>query len=212
MILEHLTVGVLQTNCYLLGDEQSRAAAVIDPGAEGKRIGARVRELGLDLKAILVTHAHYDHTMAAWTLKHDFGGRIYLNPEDQSHLLQVIFGLAARFRPEVRPVSPDQVDAPLAEGDRLAFGSLQLDVLATPGHTPGHVAFVLRDSNMVFSGDTIFAGAIGRTDLPGGSRSQLIQSVRSKLFTLPEDTIIYPGHGPVTSVGWEQKNNPFFLA
>lgn len=210
MILEHLIVGMLQTNCYLLGDEQNGIAVVIDPGAEGRRIGARIRELGLDLKAILITHAHYDHTMAAWTLKQECGGRIYLNPEDQSLLLQVIFGLAARFRPEIRPVSPDQVDAALKEGDLLEFGSIRIHVLATPGHTPGHVSFSLPAEGMVFSGDTIFAGSIGRTDFPGGSYPQLIDSVRSKLFPLPQDTIIHPGHGPSTTVGREQRYNPFF--
>ena len=210
MIFEQLTLGMLQTNCYLLGDEQSRQAVVIDPGAEGGRICGRIRDLGLDLSAILITHAHSDHTMAAWTLKEQLGGEIYLNPEDKPTLLEVIFGLASRFLPEVRPVSPGQVDRKLSQGDQLQFGSLHIEVLATPGHTPGHVAFYLSDAGMLFSGDTVFAGSIGRTDFAGGSFEQLMESIRNRILTLPDDTFIYPGHGPRTTVGRERKHNPFF--
>lgn len=211
MILENLCVGMLQTNCYLLGDEESRQAVVIDPGAEGRRICNRIRELRLQLSAVLITHAHYDHTLAAWTLNQQLGGKIYLNPEDQPLLLQIIFGLASRFRPEIRPVSPDEVDGKPADGDRLQFGAIHIEVMATPGHTPGHVSYYLPESGMIFSGDTVFFGSIGRTDFPGGSFQQLIESVRTKIFSLPDETIIYPGHGPATTVGRERTQNPFFL-
>jgi len=210
MIIERLTVGMLQTNCYLLADHERRKAVVIDPGAEGKRIYSRLEELGLELSAILVTHAHFDHTMAAWTLKKRCGAEIYLNSEDRKSLLEIIFGLAARFLSETRPVSPDEVDRTLSQGDRLEFGAISIEVLSTPGHTPGHVSFYLRDQDIIFSGDLIFAGSIGRTDLAGGSFQQLIDSVRSKLFPLPDETVIYPGHGPSTTVGKEKKHNPFF--
>ncbi len=211
MILDRLIVGTLQTNCYLLGDEESGKAVVIDPGSEGERIYGRLRKLGLDLSAILITHAHYDHSLAAWTLKKLCGSEIYLNSEDRNSLLQVIFGLAARFFPEIRPVSPNEVDRTLAEGDRLQFGAIRIEVLATPGHTPGHVSFYLKDQGIVFSGDLIFAGSIGRTDFAGGSLQQLLESVRTRIFSLPEQTLIYPGHGPVTTVGREKSQNPFFL-
>ncbi|HIJ68936.1 MAG TPA: MBL fold metallo-hydrolase [Deltaproteobacteria bacterium] len=210
MILEHLIVGMLQTNCYLLGDEESRKAVVIDPGAEGKRICSRLVELGLKLSAILVTHAHFDHTMAAWTLKKWCGGEIYLNSADKRSLIEVIFGLAARFFPEIHPISPDEVDRTLAHGDQLQFGAIHIEVLSTPGHTPGHVSFYLKDQGKVFSGDLIFAGSIGRTDFAGGSFQQLMDSVRSTLFRLPNETIIYPGHGPASTVGREKMHNPFF--
>ena len=210
MILERLIVGMLQTNCYLLGDEESRRAVVIDPGGEGKLICSRLVELGLELSAILVTHAHFDHTMAAWTLKKSRGGEIYLNQADNRSLIEIIFGLAARFFPEIRPISPDDVDRTLAHGDQLQFGAIHIDVLSTPGHTPGHVSFYLKDQGKVFSGDLIFAGSIGRTDLAGGSFQQLMDSVRSTLFQLPDETVIYPGHGPGTTVGWEKLHNPFF--
>ncbi len=210
MILERLIVGMLQTNCYLLGDEESRRAVVIDPGAEGKRIFSRLVELGLKLSAILVTHAHFDHTMAAWTLKKSCGGDIYLNPLDKRSLVEVIFGLAARFFPEIHPISPDEVDRTLAHGDQLQFGAIHIEILSTPGHTPGHVSFYLKDQGKVFSGDLIFAGSIGRTDLAGGSFQQLMDSVRSTLFRLPDETVIYPGHGPATTVGREKMHNPFF--
>jgi glyoxylase-like metal-dependent hydrolase (beta-lactamase superfamily II) len=210
MIIERLTVGMLQTNCYLLADHESGKAVVIDPGAEGKRICSRLDELGLGLAAILVTHAHLDHTTAAWTLKKRRGGEIYLNSEDRKSLLEIIFGLAARFFPEIHPVSPDEVDRTLTQGDRLEFGAIRIEVLSTPGHTPGHVSFYLGDRGVVFSGDLVFAGSIGRTDLAGGSFQQLIDSVRSKIFSLPDETVIYPGHGPSTTVGKEKKHNPFF--
>lgn len=211
MIIEHFTVGMLQTNCYLLGDRKSGQAAVIDPGAEGARISNRVRELGLNLTAILNTHAHFDHIMAAWTVKSKAGGQIYLNPKDRPTLVQVIFGLASRFAPEIRPVSPAEVDRDLTEGDHLMLGETAIEVLETPGHTPGHVSFYLRDQGMVFSGDLIFSGSIGRTDFAGGSHEQLLDSVRTKIFTLPVETVILPGHGPRTSVGREKSENPFFL-
>ena len=211
MIFEHLIVGMFQTNCYLIGDRESGKAVLIDPGAEGERICAKLRELGLKLSAILVTHAHFDHTMAAWTLKKQCGGEIYLNSEDRNSLLQVIFGFAARFFPEIRPVSPYEVDRSLAQGDQLQFGTICMEVLSTPGHTPGHVSFYWREQGILSSGDLIFAGSIGRTDLAGGSFQQIMDSVRTKIFTLPDETLIYPGHGPGTTVGMEKKHNPFFL-
>ncbi len=211
MIFERLKVGMLQTNCYLLGDEESGRAAVIDPGAEGERICDRIEELGLSVAAILPTHAHIDHIMAAWTVKSRLGGQIYLHPGDRDVLLTVIFGMAPRFDGEVRPVSPAEIDCPLARGDELLIGKIRISVLETPGHTPGHVSFYLEDSDMIFSGDTIFWGGAGRTDYPGGSHEQLVHSVRSTIFTLPDKTSIYPGHGFRTSVGNEKRRNPFFL-
>ncbi|MHC1730247.1 MAG: MBL fold metallo-hydrolase [Syntrophobacteraceae bacterium] len=210
MIFEQLTVGTLQTNCYLLGEETHRQAILIDPGAEGQRICGRIRDLGLELSAILITHAHFDHVMAAWTLKEQLGGRLFLNAQDQPSLLQVIFGLAMRFPPEIRPVAPGQVDRWIADGDLLEFGSAGIKVLETPGHTPGHVSFYLSEPGILFSGDVIFAGSIGRTDFMGGSLQQLITSVRNKIFPLPDDTLIYPGHGVRTTVGRERRHNPFF--
>ncbi len=211
MILERLIVGMLQTNCYLLGDEESGKAVVIDPGAEGERICDRLRNLGLDLSAILLTHPHHDHILAAWTLKKLCGSEIYLNSEDRDSLLQVIFGLAGRFSPEIRPVSPSEVDRTLSDGDHLEFGAVRIEVLATPGHTPGHVCFYLKEQGIVFSGDLILSCSIGRTDLPGGSFQQLVDSVRSRILSLPDKTLIYPGHGPDTTVGREKRCNPFFL-
>lgn len=209
-MFEKLTVGALQTNCYIIGNAEGRDAVVIDPGGEGTRILSRLGKLGLNLAAILLTHAHFDHIMAAWTLKAQLGGKIYLHPGEQEVLLQSIFGLGARFRPEVRPVSPDQVDCRLSGGDRLRFGRIRIEVIDTPGHTPGHVSFYLEEPGMIFSGDTIFAGSIGRTDFPGGSFDALINSVRTRIFPLPDKTIIHPGHGSQTSVGREKASNPFF--
>jgi hydroxyacylglutathione hydrolase len=210
MILERLIVGMLQTNCYLLGDEESGRAVVIDPGAEGKRICSRLEDLGLQLSAILVTHAHFDHTMAAWTLKKRYGAEIYLNSADKSSRLEVIFRLAAHFFPAIHPSSLAEVARTMAHGDQLQFGAIHIEVLSTPGHTSGDVSFYLKDQGKIFSGDLIFAGTIGRTDLSGGSFQQLVDSVRSTLFRLPDETVIYPGHGQETTVGIERKDNPYF--
>ncbi len=210
MILEHFTVGMLQTNCYLAGDEASRTAVVVDPGGDSDRIVCRIRELGLNLAAILNTHAHFDHVMDAWTLKSKLGGDIYLHPKDEPLLKDKMVGMGAVLR-SAGGVSALKIDRSLREGDLLTFGSMRFNVLETPGHTPGHVSFHLSDTDIIFVGDTLFAGSIGRTDFIGGSYDQLIRSVREKIFTLREKTVVYPGHGPQTTVEYEKRTNPFFV-
>jgi hydroxyacylglutathione hydrolase len=209
MILERFVVGMMQTNCYLLGDLATRQAAVIDPGGEGRRIALRLRELDLELAMILNTHAHFDHVLDAWLLKQEMGGDVFLHPDDQVILEDRSVGLVAPLASTSK--SPrGSVDRWLHEGDRLPIGSLQLEVLKTPGHTPGHVAFYLPSAAVIFVGDTLFAGSIGRTDFPGGSHEELIHSVKSKIFPLDEATVVLPGHGPETTVGEEKRSNPFF--
>jgi hydroxyacylglutathione hydrolase len=209
MILERFVVGMMQTNCYLLGDPATRQAAVIDPGGEGQRVARRLRELDLELAMILNTHAHFDHVLDAWLLKQEMGGDVYLHPDDQVILEDRSVGLVAPLASTSK--SPrGAVDQWLHEGDRLPIGSLQLEVLETPGHTPGHVAFYLASAAVIFVGDTLFAGSIGRTDFPGGSHQELIHSVKSKIFPLDEATVVLPGHGPETTVGEEKRSNPFF--
>jgi hydroxyacylglutathione hydrolase len=209
MIIEILVVGMLQTNCYLLGNEKNRQAVVIDPGGDSERIVRRIQQLGLDLAAILNTHGHFDHIMEAWTLKQRLGGEIYLHSQDETIFKQSMAGMGSLFAPH-RQATTGTIDRPLTEGDSLAFGPIRLQVLETPGHSPGHVSFHFQEAGIIFVGDTLFAGSIGRTDLPGGSYSQLIRSVREKIFPLDGKTIVYPGHGPKTTVEHEKKNNPFF--
>jgi len=208
-ILERYYVGMLQTNCYLLGDSQTGQAVVIDPGGNSGSIAGRITELKLKLVAILNTHAHFDHIMDAWSLKETSGGMIYLHRNDELLLQDRTVGLGA-VPGLVSTVSNASIDHWLKEGDRLVFGSIELEVLETPGHTPGHVAFHFPERKMIFVGDTLFAGSIGRTDFPGGSHDQLIRSVQEKIFPLDGATVVYPGHGPETSVEQERRSNPFF--
>jgi len=209
MIFEHFMVGMLQTNCYLVGDPESRQAVVIDPGGDSGHIARRIEEHNLQLAAILNTHAHFDHIMDAWALKKILGGEIYLHDKDQPLIHDRTVGLGAIPRPGAQAMKTD-IDRSLHEGDVLEFGLIHLKVLETPGHSPGHVSFYFAEAGVLFVGDTLFAGSIGRTDFPGGSYDQLIRSVREKIFPLPGETLVYPGHGPETTVEQEKKTNPFF--
>lgn len=209
MILEHFVVGMLQTNCYLLGDPESRKAVVIDPGGDAGRLMRRIEDLKLNLEAIINTHGHFDHVMDAWTLKEKLGGRIFMHEKDKPLLNDRMVGLAAMFNMGSAP-SRGEIDHLIQEGDVLSFGSIELQVLETPGHTPGHVSLYASKESVLFVGDTLFAGSIGRTDFPGGSYDQLIRSVTEKIFPLPGGTQVYPGHGPETTVEREKRTNPFF--
>ncbi len=209
MRLESFLVGMLETNCYLLADEAARQAVVIDPGGGSDRIIHRIETLGLKLSAILNTHGHFDHVMDAWTLKSKLGGEIYMNAKDIPIAEQSMVTMGGFFGMRQRS-TPIEIDRDLREGDTLTFGDIVLHVLETPGHTPGHLSFSMPAEKRVFVGDTLFAGSIGRTDFPGGSYAQLIGSVREKIFTLDEATLVYPGHGPHTVVGEEKRTNPFF--
>lgn len=209
MIFERFVVGMLQTNCYLLGDPVSRQAVVVDPGGENDRIARRLQELGLQLSAILNTHAHFDHVMDSWALKAKAGGEIYLHPLDEPLLHDSTVGLGALVAPS-RKGPQVKIDRHFREGDRLAFGGIQITVVETPGHSPGHVSLHLPEASLILVGDALFAGSIGRTDFPGGSYEQLLSSVREKIFILEEGTRVFPGHGPETTVSTEKDTNPFF--
>jgi glyoxylase-like metal-dependent hydrolase (beta-lactamase superfamily II) len=210
MILEHFVVGMLQTNCYLLGDPKTHEGVVIDPGGDSDRIIRGIKEHNLKLVAILLTHGHFDHVLDTWTLKEQMGGEVYLHPSDEFLLADRTVGLGALFTSIAQNTPKGEVDHWLKEGDQLEFGSIRFKVLETPGHTPGHVSFHFAETKTIFVGDTLFAGSIGRTDFPGGSYPQLIRSVREKIFTLDGTTTVYTGHGPETTVATEMKSNPFF--
>jgi hydroxyacylglutathione hydrolase len=209
MIIESFVVGMLQTNCYLLGDNETHQAVVIDPGGDSERIAQRIQQLGLKLVAILNTHGHFDHIMDAWALQKRLGGEIYLHAKDKVIVQQSMAGMGSFFAPKHR-LTGEKIDQNLEEGDSLVFGKIHMKVLETPGHTPGHVSFHLSDAGVIFVGDTLFSGSIGRTDFPGGSYDQLIRSVREKIFPLDGETVVHPGHGPETTVGHEKRTNPFF--
>jgi glyoxylase-like metal-dependent hydrolase (beta-lactamase superfamily II) len=206
MIFESFPVGPLACNCTLLGDEEAHEAIVIDPGDEVSRIHRRLTELGLKLKQILVTHAHIDHVGGALQLKRLTGAPIFLN-EDDLPLLKMMpvqaewLGIAT---PET--TSPDGT---LADGATIGLEHYSATVLHTPGHTKGSVCLHFVPLKLLIAGDTLFAGSIGRTDLPGGNFDQIIDSIHSRLLALPDETRVLPGHGPVTTIGEERKNNPF---
>jgi hydroxyacylglutathione hydrolase len=206
MILEIFPVGPLQCNCTILGDEETREAIIIDPGDEISRIHRRLTALGLTLKQILITHAHIDHIGGALKLKSLTGAPIFLN-EDDLPLLQIMAEQAAWVGVETPETAPP--DEGLSDGRRVGLENYPAQVIHTPGHTQGSICLHFEPLKMVLAGDTLFAGNIGRTDLPGGNSEQIIHSIHSRLLTLPDNTRVVPGHGPATSIGLERKANPF---
>lgn len=206
MILETFPVGPLQCNCTILGDEETREAIIVDPGDEITRIQRRLTELGLKLKQILITHAHIDHVGGALKLKSLTGAPIYLNEGDLP-LLQMMSAQAAWLGIETPETAPP--DEALADGRQVGLQNYPAQVIHTPGHTQGSVCLHFAPMKMVLAGDTLFAGSIGRTDLPGGDFDQIIDSIQSRLLTLPDETSVVPGHGPTTTIGTERRKNPF---
>lgn len=208
MIIESFPVGSLQCNCVVLGDERSRQGVVIDPGDEAERIDEVLDHHGLELTHVLHTHAHIDHILAAEHLKRQRSARVLIH-EGDSFLWRGVQMQAAFLGMRVPPAGA--VDGYLKEGDTIRFGDHELKVIETPGHTPGSVCFLLdeKPSPILFSGDTLFLRGIGRTDLWGGSYPGILRSIRDRLFTLREETLVHPGHGAITTIGEEKKENPF---
>ena len=206
MLLETFPVGPLQCNCTILADEETREAIVVDPGDEISRIHARLTKLGLTLKQILITHAHIDHVGGALKLKALTGAPIYLNEADLGLLsmMSVQASWLGVATPETAP--PDEN---LTDGRRVGLEHYPAEVIHTPGHTEGSICLHFAPLKMVLAGDTLFAGSIGRTDLPGGNYPQIIDSIHSRLLTLPDETTVVPGHGPATTIANERRTNPF---
>ena len=206
MILESFPVGPLACNCTILGDEEAREAIVIDPGDEVGRIHKRLTELGLKLKQILVTHAHIDHVGGALKLKQLTGAPIYLNESDLP-LLKMMEAQAAWLG--VRAPEVALPDESLSDGQVVGLEAYPAKVLHTPGHTQGSICLHFAPLKLLVAGDTLFAGSIGRTDLPGGNFGQIIDSLHSRLLALSDETAVLPGHGPATTIGEERRGNPF---
>jgi glyoxylase-like metal-dependent hydrolase (beta-lactamase superfamily II) len=205
MFVYTLPVGPLQTNCYIVGCKQTKDCAIIDPGGDAGEILAHIRKENLAVKHVLLTHAHFDHIEAAAKVLEATHAPLALHPGDD--LLLKMGGGAMLFGFKIRAVPPPDVH--LAEGQIIEVGTVRLHVLHTPGHTPGHVTFHAPAHKAVFDGDVLFAGGIGRTDLPGGSYTQLLDNIRHKLLALPDETMVYSGHGPATTIGAEKRHNPF---
>jgi hydroxyacylglutathione hydrolase len=204
-IFERHVVGPLQCNCYIVGDRAAKRAIVIDPGDDADLLAASIAEHGLTVDAIVATHAHFDHVLAAQKLRELTGAPFYLHDADR--VLLDWMQESVRIFLGVEGGPPPDVDSSAAEGDLLRVGSSELEIVHTPGHSPGSISLV--SEGVVFSGDTLFAGSIGRTDLPGGDSSALLDAVVSKLFEFDDDTPVYPGHGPETTIGQERRYNPF---
>jgi glyoxylase-like metal-dependent hydrolase (beta-lactamase superfamily II) len=209
MILETFQVGPLQCNCTILGDQAACEAIVIDPGDDISRIHHRLNDLGLKLKQILITHGHIDHVGGALKLKRLTGAPILLNENDLPLLKMMDMQAAWIGAPTPEVASPDES---LSDGMTVGLGAYPAQVLHTPGHTQGSVCLHFAPLSMVIAGDTLFAGSIGRTDLPGGNGRQIIHSIESRLLALPNETRVIPGHGPETTIGEERESNPFLKA
>jgi glyoxylase-like metal-dependent hydrolase (beta-lactamase superfamily II) len=209
MIVTVVPVGALQCNCTILGDPRAGEAIVVDPGDEVDKILAALRKHALRCIAILNTHAHIDHVGANHALKEATGARLMLHEADLPLYdnLRVQAEWMGGLIPEPRRA---EVDQHVGHGDRVSAGEVVAEVLHTPGHTPGSLSFHLPGAEpLLLSGDTLFAGSIGRTDLWGGDFDQEIASIRSRLLTLDQTTRVIPGHGPETTIGWERRRNPF---
>ena len=198
-------VGPLQCNCYIVGDDETSEAIVIDPGDDAEELAEQLALKGLTVTAIVATHAHFDHVVGAGKLRALTGAPFYLHDDDKPLLSWMQESGRLFLGIELPP--PPTVDTSAAEGDRLVAGEVELEVVHTPGHSPGSIS--LASPAALFSGDTLFAGSIGRTDLPGGDTTALLSAVRNKLFALDGDLPVYPGHGPATTLGREQAFNPF---
>ena len=207
MIFESIAVGPLSVNCYIVACEKSREGIVVDPGGDVELIVTLVQKHNLKIHTIINTHGHFDHIGGNRHALAAFGARLLIHQADAPMLARSAevarkYGLQGENSPEA--------DAFLADGMDVFFGECRLKVLYTPGHTMGGCCLYFEAEGKVITGDTLFADSIGRTDLPGGSHEQLLESIRTKLFTLPDDVIAYPGHGPETTIGHEKCCNPYF--
>jgi hydroxyacylglutathione hydrolase len=206
MILESFPVGPLRCNCTILGDEVTHEAMVVDPGDNIPEILSRLRRHGLTLRQIVITHAHIDHVGGAALLRKATGAPVFLNQQDLGLLgmMEIQAGWLGVPTPEVAPP-----DASADDGLSIGLAALPAEVLHTPGHTPGSICLHFPAQQLLLAGDTLFAGSIGRTDLPGGDGRQILRSLHERLLVLPDATRVVPGHGEETTIGEERQSNPF---
>ncbi len=206
MDVRSFTVGPAAENCYVARRDGSEKGLIVDPGDEPQRILAAVEGLGIEVEAILVTHCHFDHIGAVAPVAKATGAEVWV-PEIEKFVLDDINSFVPW--PGFGPFESYDAEHTLKGGEKLELAGFEIDVIFTPGHSPGHVTFSIPDEQAIFSGDVLFQGSVGRTDLPGGDWEALLASIQGKLFQLPPETIVYPGHGPLTTIGEEMRENPF---
>ena len=204
MILIRLVVGPLQVNCFILADEKTKEAVVIDPGDDAQEILKIIKDKDLKVKYIVNTHGHFDHIGANKALKDATGAELLIHEGDAPMMASATMQ-ARSFG--MNTISSPRADRYVKHGDMIKAGEVSLKVMHTPGHSPGGIS--LLEQGMVFSGDTLFAGSIGRADLPGGELTTLLRSIKTNLMTLPDETRVYCGHGPASTIGEERNENPF---
>jgi hydroxyacylglutathione hydrolase len=206
MDVRMFTVGPVQENCFIARADGSNRAVIIDPGDEADRILAPVRELGLEVEAVLLTHTHFDHVGAVAPVARETGAPVYVSEIERPVLADIMSYVPFAG---IGPYESYEADHVLRGGEQLQLAGLVIDVLFTPGHSPGHLSFSIPSEQALFSGDVLFQGSVGRTDLPGGDWDTLLASIGTLVDSLPEDTTVYPGHMGITNLGTERRTNPF---
>ena len=205
MQIERFIVGMVGTNCYVVSNEETSECFLVDPGAYSDKVIAYIREHELKPQAILLTHGHFDHIMAVDDIRRAFHCKVYVHMDEAELLRDPSMNLSGTMGTEQFSMEADEL---LRDGQSLKLLDCEWKVMATPGHTKGSVCYYLDSEEVLFSGDTLFAESLGRTDLPTGSVQQIVRSIAERLFELPEDTMVYPGHGEPTTIGHEKKYNP----
>jgi len=196
---------MMDSNCYIIGCEETKEGIVVDPGAEGQRILKKVEELGLKVNKIILTHGHVDHIGALAEVQAATGAKVLIHADDAAQLTDASKNLSAFVGQKMSVKAADQL---LADNDKIECGKLTLEVIHTPGHTRGGISLRC-EPDILITGDTLFAGSVGRSDFPGGSHSQLISSIKNRLLIFPPETKVFPGHGPSSTIDEEKRENPF---